>query len=775
MQKKRLLALVLTLLSASWAQARAEGPVSEAEPQETDPGATIVEAQRLEVFLDRKLHAIGDAELHQGESAIFGDRIDYDTLNEELHATGNARLEQGGNTIIGPELRLKLREREGEMKEPVFTLRTGKKAIAAGQNVPQPQAAMQRKPEFSRGSASSLVFEGPDKETLTHARYTTCEAGNDDWYLRAGELELDHYTETATATHASIEFKGVPILYTPWIDFPFKNQRKSGFLSPTWATTSRSGFDFALPFYWNIAPNMDATITPRYMSKRGTQAQGEFRYLEENYFGEDHLEYLPNDNMTGNNRFYIGAKHTHIFGNGWSGAFNFERVSDDQYFSDMTTHIITTSLVNLQQQATLNYNSEHWNFNGLVQQYQTLDKVSYPYQRLPQLTLTGNKDWDFTTGNLYTQFVRFDRNSNAPANVTSVTGNRFVAYPSISAPFGESYGYITPKLGLHYTKYDLSGDTALYDRTQVTPTILQNNYYQSDSRALPIFSLDSGLYFDREMRVVKNSYTQTLEPRLFYVYIPHRDQSRIPVFDTAQADLNLGTLFSENQFVGQDRINDANQISLAVTSRLIDAKTGQQRLAVTVGQRFYFSDQKVTLPGVAPRSGNTSDIVTALTARLLNHWNLDAGWQFNTDTSTTMKSNISARYQPEPGKVLNLSYRYTKSLVDQIDLSSEWPLGGNWYALGRVNYSFLDNPLTPGREKGMIESLAGTEYDAGCWQARAVMQRVSTATATANYALFFQLELGGMASIGTSPLALLKRNIPGYTSSGLIPDNFQQH
>ncbi len=761
MQKNRSYAFMLALVSAISGQARAEGT----EEQAADPGTTTVEAQRLEIHLDKKMSAIGDAELHRAGNAIFGDRIDYDMLNEELHVTGNTRVEQGGNTITGPELRMKLEQREGEMREAVFTLHRSPK-VSGTADKPGPSGA-------SRGYATLLTFDGPDKETLHEARYTTCPAGQDDWFLRAKELELDHYTETGTATHASVEFKGVPILYTPWIDFPFSNQRKSGFLSPTWATTSRSGIDISLPYYWNIAPNMDATITPRYISKRGTQLQGEFRYLEGDYWGEDHLEYLPNDSTGSGNRFYANLKHTQIFGNGWSGGFNYERVSDNQYFSDLTTHIITTSRVNLPQQAQLNYGDGTWNFNGLVQQFQTLDGISYPYQRLPQLTLTGVKDWDTFYGNLYTQFVRFDRSSNAPSGVT---GNRATAYPSISMPLGRSYAYITPKFGVHFTKYDLSGNLANPFRP--------GENYQSDNRSVPIFSVDSGMYFDRDFKVVRNNYTQTLEPRLFYVYIPHRDQSQLPVFDSGLADLNMSTLFSENQFSGNDRINDANQVSLAVTSRLIDAKTGMQRLAATIGQRFYFSDQKVTIPGIAPRSKNSTDLLATVTARLLSHWNIDAAWLYNTDSDETERANISARYQPEAGKVLNLGYRYTTlsiftpTPINQIDFSAQWPLNGNWYGLGRINYSFLNNNILnngipTNNQRGMIEAVAGAEYDAGCWQARAVMQRVATATANANYALFFQLELGGLASIGTSPLSLLTRSIPGYKSSALIPNPLQ--
>lgn len=767
MQKNRSYAVMLALVSATFGEARAESLIDNA----ADASPTTIEADRLEIHIDRKLSAIGDAELHRTDNAIFGDRIDYDLLNEELHVTGNARVEQGGNVVTGPELRIKLNERVGEMREAVFTLNNAPRPTQAAGAAPTSSTKPSTK---ARGSAELLTFDGPTRETLKGASYTTCEVGKDDWFIHAKELELDHYTQTATATHASIELKGVPILYTPWIDFPLSSQRKTGFITPTWATTSKSGIDISIPFYWNIAPNMDATLTSRFMSKRGVQLQGEFRYLEENFNGEDRVEYLPDDNTGVGTRFYANLKHTQNFGNGWSGGYSYERVSDNKYFSDMTTHIITTSLVNLAQQAQIDYADDTWNFNGLVQQFQTLDSVSYPYQRLPQLTLNGHKDWDLLSGNLYTQWVRFERSNSAPATTTAVTGNRLTAYPSISMPMGTSYGYITPKIGMHFTKYDLDGNLS----NPYTPGL----NYQSDSRALPILSIDSGLYFDRNFRVVNNQYTQTVEPRLFYVYIPHHDQSNLPVFDSALSDLSLSSLFAENQFTGNDRINDANQLSLAITSRFIDSKTGIQRLAATIGQRFYFSDQRVTLPNTKPRTENSSDIITAVTARLLNHWNLDAAWQYNTGSSLTNKSNIGARYTPEPGKVLNLSYRYTRDVtglagVDQIDASAEWPLGQNWYGLGRINYSFLNRSnslLNTGRASGMIESLAGVEYDAGCWQARGVLQRVSTATANANYAFFFQIELGGLASLGTSnPLDLLKRSIPGYSNTGLIQNNQQ--
>eukprot|EP00257_Ricinus_communis_P012686 XP_002536523.2 uncharacterized protein LOC8262467 [Ricinus communis] len=424
---------------------------------------------------------------------------------------------------------------------------------------------------------------------------------------------------------------------------------------------------------------MDATITPRYFSKRGTQVSGEFRYLDRSnptIINTDSIEYLPNDNQTGKDRYAINLLNRHTFGEGWSGGIQFQRVSDSTYFSDLATHIELTSQVNLLQQLDLRYDKYNvkndWHFSIVGQQFQTLDNVSYPYYRLPQLNLTGFQEVGPVDFRLNSEFVRFDRNSAAPA---SVTGDRYTFYPTATLPLLKSYGFLIPKVGLRYTGYSLNNAGAVYDEK---------------STAIPTFSLDTGLYFDRTMRVIKNVYTQTLEPRIFYVFIPYENQQRLPNFDTGLSTMNLSTLFAENQFVGGDRINNANQVTLALTSRMIDQKTGIQRLAATIGQRFYFSDPKVTTCSPAnptdiactvSTQGAHSDFLAAATAKLLNNWNADVAWQYNTDTSQTVRGNVAARYQPEPGKVLNLGYRFTRDYLEQIDLSSEWPLGTNWYGL----------------------------------------------------------------------------------------------
>lgn len=758
---------------------------------EPHPGAIEIEGDKLDLYLDRKMRASGNAVISRGDQKVFGDTIEYDFPNDELKVNGNARIDLGDSEITGKSLKMQLTESIGEMQAASITLKDQATKGGAGKvkatndpsvytqskllntqttltddpklyqdNYREPATPIGKTtidPKFnsSRGDAEAVLFEGQSKKRLKNARYTTCEAGVDDWYIKASEITLDDYTESGTAKHARVEFKGVPLLYSPWMSFSFNNERKSGLLAPTVGSTSRSGFETLLPYYFNIAPDKDATVGLRYLSKRGTQLQGVFRYLGENYSGTDSIEYLHNDDITDEQRYFVNINHSHRLGNGWSAGYNIEKVSDDEYFSDMSTRIITTSRVNLPQAGRIDYAGDVWRFNGLIQKYQTLDEVSYPYERLPQLTLTANKEWDHLTTDLYSQWTYFDQNDDAPI---APTGSRLTVYPSISMPLSRSYGFITPKFGVHSTYYAVKDNDFVVNGQNIS-----NN---SASRTLPIFSLDSGLYFEREQNVVKNSYTQTIEPRLFYVYIPEKDQDLLPVFDTGLANLNMTTLFSENQFAGDDRVNNANQLSLAVTSRMIDTDTGVERFAATIGQRFYFTDQEVTLPGDTRTEDSNSDVIASMTARLSNKWNLDAFWQYNTDSKNVLRTNLLARYNPEPGKLLNAGYRYTDEFLEQVNLAGQWPLSGGWYGVGRMNYSI--------RNKSLIESLAGLEYDAGCWQARAVVQRVETATADANYGFFIQLELGGLASIGSNPLNLLRRDIPGYLSASEIPDIYRQ-
>ena len=701
---------------------------------EISKDSIVIEGDKFEIYLDKQMRSIGNASLHKGDKDIVGDEIEYNVQNDELHAVGNVHINFGTDILSGPELHLRLSEYVGDMRDATFqtTRKLVKttpggtpKTISSSQVTAKPKQMAETRegsiagddnpsqtvnsvsnlleteaiPPTSRGDASILFFEGPDKKRLLDARYTTCGTGIDDWYMNAKEMKLDSYSQSGVSKNATVEFKGVPILYSPWMGFNYGGQRSTGFLTPSYGNTSLGGFEFTVPFYWNIAPNMDATFSARDLTKRGVQLQGQFRYLEENFSGMDTLEYLPSDLESGKSRYYVGLKHQEKFNNGWSAGFSYEKVSDNLYFSELSTHILTTSRVLLPQQFNVNYDDSTWHFNGLVQKFQTLDGVSYPYERLPQLTLTGTKYYGDIKTNLVTQLVVFNTDNSNPNASALPTGTRFTAFPTVSETFNRPYGYLTPKVGAHFSSYALNNNP--------NPSL-----YGSEQQVIPSLSLDGGLYFDRDFQLASRAYSQTLEPRLFYVYIPNVDQSKNPVFDTGLIDLNFSSLYAENQFSGGDRVNNANQISTGITTRFIDNDTGIQRLSASIGQRYYFADQKVTLPGVFLRQSNSSDILTGLSANLQNHWKVDAHWLYNTVDSGTVRSTITGHYTPEPGKVLNLSYTnrndaattlYFGSLVNtpailaanaaaiqaanvnQFNISGQWPLKPGWFAVGRIN------------------------------------------------------------------------------------------
>jgi LPS-assembly protein len=295
-------------------------------------------------------------------------------------------------------------------------------------------------------------------------------------------------------------------------------------------------------------------------------------------------------------------------------------------------------------------------------------------------------------------------------------------------------------MGLHYTRYDL--DPA--------KTTLHNA-----DRTVPIFSTEGGLVFERDTTIRGTRFLQTLEPKFLYTYIPTREQNSLPLFDTGLSDINFATIYSENQFSGNDRINDANQVTVGVTSRLLDPESGIEQLRVGLAQRFYFKDQEVTIPGLPVRTSTSSDILAAISGRVSRNVIAEAGIQYNREFAETRKLAIGARYQPDVGKVLNASYRFTRGLLENIDLSAQWPIASGWSGVGRVNYSTRDSRIA--------EGLAGVEYNGGCWVVRVVSYTVAVGTGDASRSIFVQLELNGVARVGSNPLEVLRQNISGYT------------
>ena len=695
-------------------------------------GALFLRADRVEGSQTR-ITAEGRVELRTHRETVLADKLSYAIPEQTIYGDGDVVLRRGFDWITGPQLEYKRDTETGFFRAPRF--------FVAEAN--------------AHGDAKEIRFNGPDHYEAVDASYTTCIAPHPDWYLRGEQLEVDNLRKVGTARNVSVHFLDVPVLYAPWLQFPLSNERKSGFLTPTLGSTGVRGFEISTPYYLNLAPNYDATLTPRYMTKRGLQMGAQFRYLLGDdtpplgvAVGEMNAEFLPHDRSTGENRYALAWKHNEQFAPWLGGFINLNKVSDDKYFADFADRIAVTSQKTLPREAGIVATHGPWSFLARAQSFQTLQDpeapVVPPYNRLPQvLASLSDTDWLGLTWSGTGEYARFTQDQLAP------TGERFVLYPTAAWQRQGAAWFFTARAGVHLREYML-------DRT--TPALPDRH----PGYAIPITSLDAGLVFERELSVLNTPLTQTLEPRAYYVYIPYKDQKAAPVFDTALDDFNFSQLFTENRYIGNDRIGDANQLTLALTSRFLDRETGAERLRLAVGQRFYFSDQRVSL-NEPLRSAATSDFLVSGEGRLSEAWSLASLLQYNLDSHDVERLNAGVRYTPAPGHALNATWRYTRTLVDplgaseqikQIDLSGQWPVSDRWTLIGRWNYSLTDRKT--------LEAVAGIEYNADCWVLRIVGQRLTTTTQQATTSVFVQLELNGLARVGTSPLELLRRSVPGY-------------
>jgi LPS-assembly protein len=739
----------------------AEDFLPQKQSTEISQGSVEIEGDSLETLLDRKMKARGNAILKKGNKTIKAEIIEYDEVSEKIITAGKTDIEFGTMSLKGSNLNYKLSDETGQIENSTFNFKSDKKPKIIVQNG---IAITERSYNF-RGDAKTIFFEGENKKRMESSRITTCEADSDDWYLKTNKMEVNTKTGRVNASNTIIEFKGMPVIYSPYINFSLNNDRKSGFLAPTFGSTSKSGFDFQVPYYFNIAPNQDATLTARYLGKRGPQVDGEYRYLGEKFSGVDQIQFIDHDQASGkDNRYFLKLQHAQNLGRGWSASYDFQKVSDSNYFTDLASMIQVTSVVNLPQRANVSYSGDVWKFNAITEKYQTLaDYTNSPYQRMPQLNISATKDYGSYIADINSQWTYFERDSKFDfIGNEKVTGSRFTATPSITIPINETYAYIKPKFSTNIRSYNLNN----LDST---------TSFKSQDIVTPIMSVDSGMFFDRTVNLFNQNFTNTLEPRLFYVYIPYKDQTKSPLFDTGLSDLNMQTLFAENQFNGRDRLNDANQLTTALTSKLID-RNGKERVSGIIAQRFYFDDRRTFLDSnsfsVSDSIKSRSDLFAGISAKLVNNLNLDGMWQYDPSANKVLRNTVSARYNPEPGKLMNISYRMIDNILDnnqslkEFNMAGQWPLGNRFYSIGRLNYDLKTSQI--------IETVAGLEYDGGCWVARTLFDRLSLPTSPIpNYTLFVQLELNGLGNIGTDPKKLnsfLYRTVPGVRTVNQIPD-----
>ena len=716
---------------------------------------TFVFGNRLSGRPDLETVVDGNAELRRGGSSIRADRLEYDQPTDVVKARGNVRVNSSGNLFNGPELEIKLDTFEGFFTQPDYRFLQND----------------------GYGAADRVDFIDDKRLIAYNATFTTCQRGEGPswmpaWIVRASTIKFDKEADVGEASGGVLRFMRVPILAAPTFTFPLSDKRKSGLLPPTYVIDTVSGTALTVPYYFDIAPNRDATLSPTVMSKRGVDLAGEFRYLERSYQGALRANLLPNDPLRNHsNRWSYNYLHGGVFNTGLKPiggvglALNLNRVSDNNYWRDFPRAGTLLPQRLLANDASVTWGRGFFAATLRAGKWQTLQDVTSPitppYDRLPQFTaaytrvnvpVAGLSGLDYSISTDYTRFDA-DRVLTRQPNV-----DRAFALAQISRPWIRPGGYITPKLMVHAATYQFDG-----------PLV---NGARSASRTVPTFSLDSGLTFERETGYFGRNFTQTLEPRAFYVHTPYRDQSYLPNYDSGLNAFNFATLFTENAFVGNDRISDANLLTTAVTSRLLDPDSGAEVLRLGVAQRLRFKDQRVTLPGAVPVSERLSDLLFGASVNLTPAWALDTTVQYNPKTNISERSTLGGRYNPSNYRVISAAYRRQRNVSEQYDVGWQWPINdlwgdkgqalgagrgqgaGRWYSVGRLNYSVPD--------KKFVDMVLGLEYDGCCWIGRIVLERNQQSKVTNATRLLFQLEFVGFSRIGANPLKTLKTNIPRY-------------
>jgi LPS-assembly protein len=659
--------------------------------------------------------------LHKG-GAIQAENALYNANTNRASVDGDMTYESAG-------LRIHSADAEIDIADGTFRLGESGYEVTSGDVLSQGRAG-----EIRRDSDGALK--------LNSASYSSCPPGDNGWRLTASQIKLDGDEGVGTARDVTLRFKNVPLLYTPIFSFPISNQRKTGLLPPRFDQSDQTGFEYRQPFYWNIRPNWDATFVMRAMTDRGIQLQSELRHL--NRIGNwtlNHEAILDDRRFApGETRRFSRFQHEGDLGAGWTTEMDLSSVSDKDYFEDLGDTLKIASITHLQRRADLNFKAPSYNFRARLLSYQTVDlniaEDERPYRKLPQLTFSYKAPVKRLglTPTLDAELVYFDRSGG------SVTGSRLDIKPRISWDINRPGWFTNLASTWRVTRYDLNNVTG-QDQAQV--------------RNVPLFSADAGLYFQR--RNPTGNSMLTLEPRLFYLYAKRREQQRLPVFDTGALDFNFSQLFRENRFSGADRINDANQLSFALSSRLINM-SGRENFAASVGQIFYFEDRLVTLPEDNPGRSSTSDIVAEFSAVFNRRWSSGLNMQWNPTDGSTERSSARINYNNGPDKLVNFGHRYLADDGEFAHFSFTWPIANRWRLASGWNYSLDDN-------KG-IETVLGIEYESCCWAFRTAARRYITDDGEdSTDAYFFQLVLKGLAPVGQNVTEVLSEAIGGYRYS----------
>ncbi|MDR7007977.1 LPS-assembly protein [Paraburkholderia strydomiana] len=755
-RKRRLVAALIAVPGLMPALAHAQLAGEAAQPQPIDPPwgmqlapqledhvlqpgqkpATFVLGDSTNGTTDQDMAVKGSAEVRRNTVVIKADALHYDQDTDMADAYGQVRMNNNGTTFAGPEAHLRVDSSEGFMTAPKYHFN-----VTGGS-----------------GSAERVDLLDNERSVFTKGTYTACACADDPaWYIKGSEFDFDTGADEGVAHNGVLFFQGVPVFASPWLSFPLSGERRSGILPPTFSLSSTNGFELSVPYYFNIAPNRDLTVTPRIISKRGVQLQSTFRYLSPTYSGSISGEFLPDDRLTKTNRYALYIQHNQNFGNGFGGYIYYNKVSDNTYPEDLSSSVnqfMNGTQLLYQQEAGLTYNNGPWSVLAREQHWQTLTPSVAPYGREPQLNVKYSKynvgGFDFGAEADYTNF------RITTADMTE--GQRVLFNPYISySVVGPGY-FVTPKVQWHFASYNLrniSGDV---------PVGTPKNFTES----IPTLSFDTGLIFDRSVRLFGEDYIQTLEPRLYYVYTPYRNQESAPLFDTAESDFGLAEIFTPNTFVGNDRIADANRLTAAITTRFINPATGDERARFVIAQQYYFQDQRVTLlPNQTSTQATHSDLIVGASLKLGAGFASETAFQYNADNNQLVKTSVGFGFSPATGKVLNVGYRYTRANttlenqpINQVLVSGQWPLTHRVFGVGRFNYDLGGHRI--------VDGLVGLQYDADCWTLGAGIQRYANGLNTSGQhqsstRFLAQLTFKGLSSVDNGLISAFRSSVAGYT------------
>lgn len=700
--------------SAAYAQSLCPAPADWWESW-IAPSATRIETESDAINLRDETSAIitGDVRLRHDGVALSADELHYLRDTELVVATGDVSLQNDSMFMRADQVEYQSKSQEADLEQLSYWLRDSD----------------------GRGTASSAKLTQTNQAQLYDVLFTTCPPGDQSWALEADQMKLDRETGVGRARGVKLSFKDVPLLYLPYARFPLDDRRQSGLLYPSFGSSNDNGLDFALPWYWNIAPNMDATITPRIITDRGAMLQTEYRYLTEFGSGSLNAEYLADDDIADTHRALVQFQHFSVFSQYSSLVADLNHVSDERYFEDFGDSLTASSRSFLQSTLRYRTGGDYWSAELAADAFETVDpqvsEAAEPYNRLPRAVYDArfplNSVFDLS---IDAELVAFRRD-------TGIEGERIDFYPEVSASFYQPGYYVRPAVGMRYTTYDL-------DRTDST----------SPDRSTPIASLDAGLVFDRRSA---DGSLQTLEPRMFYLYVPYEDQSDLPRFDTRELTFGFSQLFRTNRFTGADRQQDANQLTLALTSRFYEPD-GRSRFDVSLGTIVYFRDQRVQLGGQATTvDDSTSPLVFEVNYRPSDFWRTTLSFQYDPEDDEFDQTQIGASYRLPGRAIFNIAYRRRTDLVRQLDASVLWPLNEQWTLIARANYSFLEDTD--------LETMLGFQYESCCWAVRTFARRyVRNTEGEHRNGIYLELELKGLGSLGRSTQSVLERAIIGYRS-----------